>query len=114
MIKAKIPSDYPHLEPSFILKKRRIEYVMEFFRGQIDPKSIRELADGNFVDELRFHMARIVGISYVCGLNAALFSYWLLFRKLKVYLGVPLTLCVFYQTRNLIVRNSLDKIYYPI
>jgi len=59
-------------------------------------------------------MARIVGISYICGLNAALISYWLLFRNLKVYLGVPLTLCVYYQTRNLTVRNSLDRIYYPI
>ena len=114
MLKVKIPSDFPHLEPSFILKTRRIEYVMEFFRGQIEPKSIREMADGNFVDELRFQTARIVGISYICGLNAALISYGFLFRKLKLYLGIPLTLCVYYQTRNLTVRNSLDRIYYPI
>ena len=54
LVKVKIPFDYPHLESSFILKTRRVEYVLEYFRGQIEPKSIRELADGNFVDELRF------------------------------------------------------------
>ena len=96
LVRVKIPFDYPSFESSFILKTRRVEYVMEYFRGQIEPKSIRELADGNFVDELRFQMTRIISISYICGLNAAMFAYWLLFRKLKVYVGLPLTLCVYY------------------
>ena len=87
---------------------------MEYFRGQIEPRSIRELADGNFVDELRFQMTRIISISYICGLNAAMISYWLLFRKLKVYVGLPLTLCVYFQVRNMTVKNCIDRIYYPI
>lgn len=94
--RVKMPFEYPHFEQSFILKTRRVEYVMEYFRGQIEPKSIRELADGNFVDEMRFQMTRIISISYICGVNAAMVAYFMAFRKLKVYVGIPLTLVMYF------------------
>jgi hypothetical protein len=87
---------------------------MEYFRGQIDPKSIRELADGNFVDDMRFQTARLVAISYICGFNAAFISYWGLFRKLKPYVGLPFTLAVYLVVRNITLKNCMDRIYYPI
>jgi len=59
-------------------------------------------------------MTRHVFISYLCGLNGALGLYWLAFRKMKRYVGLPLTLIVYVAVKNVTLRNSLDRIYYPI
>jgi hypothetical protein len=60
-------------EVSFQLQTRRLEYIFEYYR-QIATKrvegenkhkfvSIREVADEQFVNELRFNMVRILSIS---------------------------------------------------
>ena len=49
-----MPPGYAHTETSLILKTRRIEYTLEYFRTQTEVKTIKDLADGNFIDEMRF------------------------------------------------------------
>jgi hypothetical protein len=36
------------------------------------------------------------------------------FRHLKPYVGIPLTVVTFFLGRNLALRNSMDKIYFPL
>jgi len=67
-----------------------------------------ELADLDFIGEMRFLMARMVGVSYVIGLNAALLSYFTVLKHLRPYLGVPLVLVVYMEARNFTMKSMMD------
>jgi hypothetical protein len=97
-----------------MLKTRRIEYTLAYFRNQGQPKTIKDYADITFVDEMRYQATRLVGISYILGLNAALASYCLVFSRLRWYVSLPLTFAVGFVSRNLVMKYCMDKIYYPI
>ena len=76
--------------------------------------TLKEKADQNFVSELRFLMMRLVGVSYLVGLNCAAFAYFGAFRHLKLYVGVPLTVVTFALARNFSIKGSMDRLYYPM
>jgi hypothetical protein len=66
------------------------------------------------VSEVRFWAAKYIAVSWLLGLNVAFLGYHLAFKNLKKYIGVPLTVVAFFVTRNLVMRNCMDKIYYPL
>ena len=47
-------------------------------------------------------------------MNAAFFSWCLLFRYVKFYLGIPLALGTWFVSRNIAIKNGFERIYYPI
>ena len=66
------------------------------------------------MNEMRFVMAHMIGVTYIVGLNAAALSYFLVFRKLKLYVGLPLTFTTYLMARNFSMKHAMDSIYYPI
>lgn len=48
------------------------------------------------------------------GLNVTTLAYLLLFRNLKYYVLIPLTISTFYVSRNYAYKAALDRIYFPI
>ena len=68
----------------------------------------------DFVNELRFQMTRLIAVSYIAGINAGALTYFGLHRYIKLYLLLPLTVIAFSQTRNLVTRNGIDRIYIPL
>lgn len=104
-------------EPSFILKTHRIQYVFERFRLaaiEREPRTLVEHAETQLVSEVRFWAAKYIAVSWLIGLNVAFLGYHLAFKNLKRYVGLPLTVATFFVTRNLVMRNCMDKIYYPL
>lgn len=106
---------------SFALKTRRVEYTFEYFRSLLEVQeqrgaklSVKEIADQNFVNEMRFVTAHMLGITYLVGLNAAALGYFLAFRKLKLYVGIPLTFATYILARNFSMKHCMDQIYYPL
>ena len=106
---------------SLQLMTKRLEYTFEYFRGLLrlqlmEPErlTLKEKADQNFVSELRFLTTRMVGISYLLGFNCAAFGYFGLFRHLKLYLCIPFTAITFYLGKNLSLKRSINRLYYPI
>ena len=55
-----------------------------------------------------------MSVSNLIGLNAAFFSYCLLFRNLKNYVFLTFSFFTFLTARNLVSKNSLERIYLPI
>ena len=55
-----------------------------------------------------------MSLSWLLGLNIAFFGYHLAFKHLKLFVGIPLTVVSFFVSRNLIMRNCMDKIYFPL
>jgi len=110
----KVSPDYKHFEPSFMLKTRRIEYTLEFFRNVEKSKTRQDVADMQFINEMRFQMTRLVGVSYLIGINSAFASYLFAFHRLKWYVSLPATFTVYFLTRNLVMKHCVDKVYYPI
>jgi len=66
------------------------------------------------VGEARFWMTKYLFLSWLGGANITFFSYHLLFKHLKLYVGIPFTIATFFLSRNLIMKNFMDKIYFPI
>jgi len=100
-----------------MLKTRRIQYVFERFRLagiEREPRTLVEHAETQLVSEVRFWAAKYIAVSWLLGLNVAFLGYHLAFKNLKRYIGVPLTVASFFVTRNLVMRNCMDKIYYPL
>ena len=63
---------------------------------------------------MRFMMAHLMSITYLVGLNAAAISYCLAFRRLKLYVGIPLTFATYILARNFSMKHCMDQIYYPM
>ena len=114
-------SDSNEEDVPFMLKSKRLEYIFEFFRSQLEQPtydirlmSLKERADLNFVNDLRFQMARMFSNSMLIGANVCAFSYFLLWRHLKLYVGIPLTFMSFFLTRNLVMKSCVNNFYYPL
>ena len=108
-----------------MIKSRRLEYVFEKQRKNEenvrrlgmslnDPAalSISERADFELINELRFSTAKFMNISSLLGANVGYFTYRFLHLSLHWYIAGPLAIGTFLVTRNLLMRNALDKIYY--
>jgi len=102
-------------QPSFILKTRRIQYTFEKYRErQLDAGTLHDFAEVQLVNEVKYWATKYILLSWVGGLNVAFVGYHVLFKNLKRFIGLPLTFVVFFEARNLIMKNCMDKIYYPI
>lgn len=107
---------------NFVLKSRRIDYTFEFFRQTArnrdenpdEFQTVKDQADESFIWTLKFNTLRLISVSTLLGFNVAFFSYYLALRFLKPYVGIPLALGTFLVTRNILCRNSLERIYYPM
>lgn len=53
-------------------------------------------------------------LSYLGGINVAFFAYNLGLKHMKKYIGIPLTFVLFFETRNILMKNFMNKIYFPI
>ena len=60
------------------------------------------------------HSFKYLLASYLLGLNAAFLGYAGAFHRLKLYLGIPLTILTFTQVRNYTLNNCLGRLYYPV
>jgi hypothetical protein len=49
-----------------------------------------------FMNEIRFQMTRLIGLSYLGGANVALLSYLVYLRRLRWYVCLPLTVATFF------------------
>lgn len=97
-----------------MLKTRRIEYTLEFFRNAKKPKTVKDLADINFMDDLRYQVTRLVGVSTIIGLNCGLLAYALTRNQLRWYVHLPLCFVIFCESRNHVMKQCMDRIYYPV
>ena len=73
-----------------------------------------DFAENQLVGDSRFWMTKYLFLSWLGAANIAFFSYNLFFKHLKRYVGLPLTYVTLFLSRNLIMKNCLDKIYFPI
>ena len=104
-------------QPSFILKTRRIQYTFEKYRkiqAAGPPVTLADSADMQLVNELRFWATKYIILAWIGGINLAYLSYHVAFRHLKRFIGLPLTFIVFFEGRNMLMKNCMDKIYYPL
>ena len=72
------------------------------------------MAELAYINEIKFWSLKYVILSCLIGINSAFFGYHLLFKNLKVYIGLPLTFITLFETRNIALRNCMDKIYFSI
>lgn len=63
---------------------------------------------------MRFWATKYIILAWVGGINLGFFSYHLVFRHVKRFIGLPLTFIVFFEGRNIIMKNCMDRIYYPL
>ena len=75
---------------------------------------MKEIADQTFVNEIRYIAANLMQKTYLVGLNTAVFSYLLVFRKLKHYIALPLTFTTYILARNFSMKHCMNHIYYPL
>lgn len=109
-------------EVPFMLKSKRIEYTLEYFTNLLGkqlksnmPTSLKDEADQNFANEIRFLSVRMLMISNLVGLNVSSMTYLLLFRnRLKLYVSIPLTIITFFLSRNYVMKSFVEKIYLPM
>lgn len=95
---------------------RRIEYIFEAIKElrekSQDLLSLSERADIELVDDLRTHSNQYMKISNIFGLNVGFFSYQIMKIKLHWYIALPIAFSSFFVSRNVILRNCMDRIYY--
>jgi hypothetical protein len=66
------------------------------------------------VNEVRFWSTKYLSMSYLLGANFTFFAYHLAFKHLKLYVGIPLTVATFFVSRNLIMKNCMERVYWPV
>ena len=59
-------------------------------------------------------MTRMYVISKLVGINTAAFAYFGVFRHVKWYFGLPLTVVTFALARNFSMKGSISRLYYPL
>lgn len=109
-------------EMPFILKSKRIEYVFEKIRrlndsnNMQDPTAlnIADRADMELVNDVRFYTAKYMTMSTLLGVNIGYFSYRLMVTSLHWYVAMPLGFACYFVSRNLLMRNCMDRIYFSV
>jgi hypothetical protein len=76
--------------------------------------SISERADLETVNDIRFWTQKYMLMSTILGINTGFFTYRILSLSLHWYIALPIGFASFYVSRNLIMRNSMDKIYFSL
>ncbi len=72
------------------------------------------MADMQLVNEIKFWATKYITMSWLGGINIAFFAYHCGLKHLRKYIGLPLTFIIFFESRNLIMKNCMDRIYFPI
>lgn len=75
--------------------------------------NMTEIADFELSNDLKFHAKKYMVSSYVIGANVWLFTYQLFKLRLYWYVALPLSFATGFVTRNLVMKNCIDRIYYP-
>lgn len=75
--------------------------------------NMTEIADYELSNDLKFHAKKYMVSSYVIGANVWMFSYQLFKLRLYWYIALPLSFGVGFVVRNLVMKNCIDRIYYP-
>ena len=98
-----------------MLKTRRVEYTLEYFKNTDKPKTLKERADIVFMNEMRFQMTRLMSISKLVGMNFLL-AFYLCSRmhERRMLVALPIMYAFYHVSTNLVMKNCMDSIYYPI
>ena len=72
------------------------------------------MADLQLVNDVKFWAQKYIILSWLAGINLAFFSWHLGIKNLRKYLGIPLAFLIFFESRNIFMRNAMDKIYFPL
>ena len=101
----------------FILKTRRIEYLFKnnAIKQREDSKylNLAERADIELANNLKYENYKYMNLSTVLGVNVGFFSYQAMKTKLYWYVALPLSFGAYFVSRNIVMRNCMDRIYYP-
>ena len=98
-----------------MLKTRRIEYTLEYFKNMERPKTMKERSDIVFMNEMRFQMTRLLSVSKLMGMNCLLLFYIVGgFHERKMFIALPLLFAAYQVSTNLMMKNCMDSVYYPI
>ena len=76
--------------------------------------SLSERADLEAVSDIRFWTLKYMNMSNVLGINAGFFTYRILSLSQHWYIALPLGFGTYYVSRNLIMRNTMDRIYFSL
>ena len=74
--------------------------------------SISERANIELVDDLREHSSKYLSLCSIAGLNIGFFMYQFLKTKLHWYIAMPLGFSAYFVSRNILMTNCMDRIYY--
>ena len=75
--------------------------------------NLGERADIELAEALKYESSKYLNLSQILGLNIGFFTYQALKTRLYWYVAMPLGFVTFLVSRNLIMRNCMDRIYYP-
>ena len=74
--------------------------------------SLSERANIDFINDLRFWSGKYYQLSNLIAINAGFFSYQIMRTKLYWYIAAPLAFTTAFITRNVVMRNVMNRIYY--
>ena len=75
--------------------------------------SLGERADIELAETLKYESSKYLNLTSVLGLNIGFFTYQALKTRLYWYVAMPLGFVTYLVSRNLMMRNCMDRIYYP-
>lgn len=75
--------------------------------------NLSERADIELANDLKYENYKYMNLSTAIGLNVGFFSYQALKTKLYWYVALPLGFGAYFVARNIVMRNCMDRIYYP-
>lgn len=72
-----------------------------------------EIAENDLASELQFHSQKYIFLSNLVGANVWLFTHHFMKLRLYWYVSLPVSLGLAFLSRNLVMKNCVDRIYYP-
>ena len=74
--------------------------------------SLSERADLELINEVRYWTAKYMNMSTLLGANIGFLTYRVLVTSLHWYVALPLGVASYFVSRNLIMRNCMDRVYF--
>lgn len=75
--------------------------------------SLGDRSDLELAEALKYESTKYLWLSKCIGLNFAFFSYHIMRLKTHWYIAGPLSWGIYLVARNMAMRNTIDRIYYP-
>jgi len=102
-----------------VMKTRRVEYVTTLIRFNLPDEMVQrmtvpEQAEHSFVSEIKLWGQKYAILGMVFGVNAAALSYISLFKNRGPFARILFSTIVGWLSYTMLLRKTLDKIYYPI